>query len=368
MPIDGQAVQIEFADRATDIDESVWRACFPPPLEGLFWYHTLELSASTTNSSFPTRSSDRPAGRGHRPVFPARCPHHAGRAAAGRICPGPSVQGVPAGGLPAHAFFVGSPCSMKDDRPDSGGETYGRVARAWRRRAGPGPPAQGADDRLQGFPVSRSAGLAGLRGFAATVSYPGTVVALPAPDKDAHHRSLAHTQRHNLLKKMRRSRELLPLDTSVVQRPSDTELAEIFGLFMQTFERGKTKFERLDLRFSSASASSRRPISSSSATRRTARSWPSCWFPPRRPGDQQIHRTRLPPGDQGLSVFRLFDAALDFAYACGAQELQSGQTGYRAKLDLGHRLVPALQCLPPRNLLVHRDFPNNWRPGDLAFA
>ena len=58
-------------------------------------------------------------------------------------------------------------------------------------------------------------------------------------------------------------------------------------------------------------------------------------------------------GPKAYLYFRLFDAALDFACACSAKELQSGQTGYRAKLDLGHRLVPLFNIFRHKNPVVH---------------
>jgi hypothetical protein len=61
-------------------------------------------------------------------------------------------------------------------------------------------------------------------------------------------------------------------------------------------------------------------------------------------------------GAKAYLYFRLFDAALDFAYASGARELQSGQTGYRAKLDLGHGLVPLFNVFRHGNPLVHALF------------
>ena len=44
------------------------------------------------------------------------------------------------------------------------------------------------------------------------------------------------------------------------------------------------------------------------------------------------------------------------AYATGARELQSGQTGYRAKLDLGHGLVPLFNVFRHQHRLVHAVF------------
>jgi hypothetical protein len=78
-------------------------------------------------------------------------------------------------------------------------------------------------------------------------------------------------------------------------------------------------------------------------------------------------------GNKAYLYFRLFDAALDFAYDSGARELQSGQTGYRAKLDLGHRLVPLFNIFRHENPLVHAIFRTiggrvTWQSldGDLA--
>jgi hypothetical protein len=52
--------------------------------------------------------------------------------------------------------------------------------------------------------------------------------------------------------------------------------------------------------------------------------------------------------------FRLFDAAVDWALARGATSLQSGQTGYAAKIEQGHRLVPLTNWARHRNPLWHR--------------
>jgi len=375
MPIDGQAVQVEIADRATDIDESVWRACFPHPLEGLFWYHTLETSGLEDQFTI-FYAVIRRAGK---PVGLAPCFLHdvpitlvAPRPVAlvltllSKLFPRVGYQ---------RTLFVGSPCSdegtvglipgvkLTDVLPELGAAVRARARQF-----------KASMIVFKDFPSADRPALAGLRGFAPTVSYPGTVAALPAPDKDAYYRSLAHTQRHNLLKKLRRSRELLPLDTSIVQRPSDRELAEIFGLFMQTYERGKTKFERLDLRF----------------FERVREQAPAHFILQRDPangalvafmlvfhlGDRVINKfigLDYRRGTKAYLYFRLFDAALDFAYACGAKELQSGQTGYRAKLDLGHRLVPLFNVFRHENPLVHAIFRTiggrvTWRSldGDLA--
>ena len=375
MPIDGQAVQIEFADRATDIDEAVWRACFPPPLEGLFWYHTLETSGLENQFAF-SYAVIRKAGQ---PVGIAPCFLHDVPIALVAPRPVALVLTLLSKLFPRVGYqrtlFVGSPCSDEGTIGLISGvklaEVLPELGAAMRARA---HQLKAPMIVFKDFPSVDRPALAGLRGFAPTVSYPGTVVALPAPDKDAYHRSLAHTQRHNLLKKLRRSRELLPLDTSVVQRPSDRELAEIYGLFLQTYERGKTKFERLDLRF----------------FERVREQAPARFILQRDPkdgalvafmlvfhlGDRVINKfigLDYRRGAKAYLYFRLFDAALDFAYAGGAKELQSGQTGYRAKLDLGHRLVPLFNIFRHENPLVHAIFRTiggrvTWRSLDSDLA
>jgi hypothetical protein len=61
-------------------------------------------------------------------------------------------------------------------------------------------------------------------------------------------------------------------------------------------------------------------------------------------------------GRQAKLYFRLWENALRWAYSVGASELQSGQTGYEVKLDLGHELVPLTNYCKHRNRMLHRVF------------
>ena len=58
--------------------------------------------------------------------------------------------------------------------------------------------------------------------------------------------------------------------------------------------------------------------------------------------------------EQWCLYFRLWDAALDWVLTTGAKEFQSGQTGYRAKIDVGHSLVPLTNYCRHSNPIVHR--------------
>jgi hypothetical protein len=54
-----------------------------------------------------------------------------------------------------------------------------------------------------------------------------------------------------------------------------------------------------------------------------------------------------------MLYFRLWDAALEHALALGARVIQSGQTGYRPKIELGHELVALTNYGAHRNPLIH---------------
>jgi hypothetical protein len=358
MPIDRQAVQVEFVGRAGDLDESVWRDCFRDSLEGLFWYHTLETSSLEDQFTF-SYGLIKMIGK---PVGIAPCFLH--------DVPITLVAPRPVASVLAHlskvfprvgyqrTLFVGSPCSDEGTIGLIPGikltDVVNELGNAVRNKA---RKLKVPMIVFKDFPQADLSAITGLGGFSSTVSYPGTVVTLPAPSKDAYYRSLFHTQRHNFLKKLRRSRELLPLETSIVKRPSDRELAEIFGLFMQTYERGKTKFERLHLRFFERI---REQAPAQFILQRDQASGALVTFMlVFRLGDRVINKfigLDYRRGTKAYLYFRLFDAALDFAYDSGAKELQSGQTGYRAKLDLGHRLVPLFNVFRHKNPLVQAIF------------
>ena len=52
--------------------------------------------------------------------------------------------------------------------------------------------------------------------------------------------------------------------------------------------------------------------------------------------------------------FRLWEAALDWSLARGASAIQSGQTGYAPKMEMGHRLVPLSNYCRHQNRIIHR--------------
>lgn len=351
-------VRIDFVGRAADIDGALWTECFPPPREGRFWYHALDRCGLEDQFTFfyALISADgKPVGIApcflHDVPITLVAPPLVARALnqIARIFPRVGYQ---------RTFFVGSPCADEGTIGLSRGVQLADVIVELRDAVRAKARSLGA--RMIVFKDFVEADVSVIGGvdrgveFVATVSYPGTVIALPTGNKEAYYRSLSHNQRHNLLKKLRRSRAALTLETSIVARPSDGELAEIFGLFLQTYQRGKTKFERLSLRFFEQireGAPVRFILLRDPSTGRLAAFMLVFVL-----GDRAINKfigLDYQLGDEVFLYFRLFDAFVDYAYASGVKELQSGQTGYRAKLDLGHRLVPLFNVFHHRQAPVH---------------
>jgi hypothetical protein len=54
-----------------------------------------------------------------------------------------------------------------------------------------------------------------------------------------------------------------------------------------------------------------------------------------------------------LLYFRLWDAAVDWALSRGFSSIQSGQTAYAPKIEMGHRLVPLTNYCQHRYILIH---------------
>jgi hypothetical protein len=337
-------VEIEFVDSFKDIEPSVWAQCFPPPLEGLFWYETLETCGLTDQFKFSYALIKRDQKIvGIAPCFLHDLPMSlvVPEAVAkflniiAKVLPQANYQ---------RTLFVGSPCAEEGTIGLVPGldlkEIIGPLAQAVTARA---RLLRAPMVAFKDCPASASAALETLcltQKFFHTHSYPGTVMNLPGAGIESYFTALSRSRRHNFKKKLRRSKEELDLVTTFVKRPDDAELAELFALFMQTYEKGKTKFEKLSIEFFAK-----------------IRETDPAWFILQRDrangkmisfmllfklGDRAVNKfIGLDYNRAGSTFlyFRQFEAALNFAYEHGMSELQSGQTGYRAKLDLGHELV-----------------------------
>ena len=343
---------------AAEAPSPLWGLAFGPPVEGRWWYETLEASGLEDQFKFSYLVAEKdgvPVGLA--PIFLADVPIELVVPAelmplfrlAARVLPGIMAQ---------RTLFVGSPCSDEATlafAPDTDpAETIIAFAKAQAELA----RAQGAwmlvwKDLAEGL---RTLCQTPLRqaGFFPAVSYPGTEISFISADKEDYFRSLKPSHRQQLRKKLRRSFERAALEVSIVRAPDERVLGEIFGLFQQTFDQAETRFERLDIAF----------------FRQIAERAPADFILLRQAEDQKLVAFML-VFDLGTTVinkfigidygrprdwmlyFRLNDAAVDYALAKGAKRLQSGQTGYRVKTELGHQLVPLTNFGRHRMPLVH---------------
>jgi hypothetical protein len=344
-----------------EIPPALWDACFPPPIEGRWWYQTLEASGLEDQFTFAYAvidAGDRPVGIA--PLFVMRVP-------LGLTVPKwlrPLLAG-PARALPfladPLALFVGSPCAEEG--------TLGLLPGTDRRAA-----LLCLQDALEAEARRRAAAmivwkdlpaayeedldwLAGRRRLFRLVGFPGTELELPSARKDHYYASLPGPRRTALKRKLRRSAERVEIDVEVVQNPDEKTLDETFALFWQTYEKAPTKFERLNRRFFTEIAA--KPASHFVLLReRSSRemiAFKLCFAL----GPRIIHKfigiDYRRPRDWML-YFRLWDATLDWCLSRSATSIQSGQTGYGPKIETGHRLVPLTNFCQHRSRVLHRVF------------
>jgi hypothetical protein len=173
------------------------------------------------------------------------------------------------------------------------------------------------------------------------ISYPGTRLPLTGPGFEPYLKTLKGSRRHNLKKKIRKGEERGKTIASVVQKPDDATLQEVFSLFWQTYEKGKTKFETLNIEFFRKIAAY--DVSHFILLRHADSNKLAAFMLCFALGDRAINKfigIDYTLGDDWFLYFRLWREFVEWGSRTGAKELQSGQTGYRAKLDVGHTLVP----------------------------
>lgn len=343
---------VRFVQSEAQIDAQLWDGCFPPPLEGRWWYATLERSGLEDQFSFLYGVIERNGTSiGIAPAFVMDFP-------VALVAP-PALLGV-VGHLEKmlprlvkpRTLFVGSPCS------DEGtvGLLPGVDARSALRAL---QEALLAEARRQGAALlvwkdftdlewlAREAGLFTL------VSFPGTVVELHG-SKKAYFAALKGSRRRQFGKKLRRSAAAVSVRVEVVQRPDERTLDAVFALFWQTYENATTKFERLNRRFFELIAA-QAPAHFVLLSERTSGdlvAFMLCFDLGAKVINKFIGIDYTRP-KEWLLYFRLWDAALDWALARGAAVIQSGQTGYAPKIETGHRLVPLTNYCAHRNRVLH---------------
>ncbi|MGZ5829819.1 MAG: GNAT family N-acetyltransferase [Xanthobacteraceae bacterium] len=352
----GFSAELVASERQIPVD--LWAACFPPAVEGHWWYRLLEHSGLEQQFQIfyaVLRYDGRPVGIA--PMFTMELPLEFVVPPAARPFLSLLGNALPSLSRP-RILFIGSPCS------DEG--AIGLLPDANRARA-LDCVQQAAEDEARkrsatmviwkDFPSAWQADLAGLaQRFAlfTMASFPGAIVRVPSSQKSDYFAGMRAQRRYNLRRKLRQSEQNFPAEVEVVQEPDDVTLDRIYALFLQTRERATTTFEEFDRRFFETAA----------------RASISHFILLREPGTREIVAFMLcfDLGDLVINkyigidyarprewflYFRLFDVALDWALARGARALQSGQTGYSAKFEQGHQLVPLTLYGKHRNRLWH---------------
>jgi hypothetical protein len=348
----------EFVASEQQIPVDLWATCFPPSLEGQWWYRLLERSGVEQQFQifYALISADgRPSGIA--PMFTMELPIEfvvppglrPFLAALGKAAPALSRPRI---------LFIGSPCSdegtlgLLDDVDRQG--AIDCVQQAAERQA----RERGAAMVIwKDFPVSWQRDLDQLaeraRLFTMT-SFPGTIVEVPTGRKSDYFAAMRAQRRYNLRRKLRQSEQSFAALVEVVQQPDSATLDRVYALFSQTRDRAAMTFENLDRKFFEAAA--REPQSHFILLRepvtREIVAFMLCFDTGEVVINKFIGLDYTRP-KQWFLFFRLFDVALDWALTRGARAIQSGQTGYSAKFEQAHRLVPLTLYGKHRNIFWH---------------
>lgn len=351
-------LSVRWVSSVEDISSDLWARCFAPPLEGQWWYRALERSGLESQFTFAYAIIERgfdPVGIA--PTFLMDVPLDLVAPPmiarflriAGHVIPCLRYQ---------RTLFVGSPCGdegtvgLLPDVPlaDVGPILHDSLSLRARQ--------VGASMVVwKDFSDTASAALEPLctrRGLFKLVSYPGTRLPLSEGGFSAYLQALTSHNRYNLRSKLRRSMGVGDLHVTVLQHPDPVLLSEVFALFWQTYQKGKTKFERLTPRFFQLIADedcSHFILLKNPQTGKLV-AFMLCFRIGSRVINKFIGLDYHLEGNWFL-YFRLWEQAIEWASRSGATEFQSGQTGYRAKLDLGHHLIPLTNYCQHRNPLLH---------------
>jgi predicted N-acyltransferase len=188
-------------------------------------------------------------------------------------------------------------------------------------------------------------------------SYPGTAVTLMPEGYAAFLATMRSDRSYRIRSKLRRGKAAVALRAGVVTGPGEAALAEMFSLFEQTRCRATTSFETITPEFFRRIAASE--VARFIVLRGTATDRMLAFMLVLSLGERAVNQfigLDYTAAETGHLYFQLFEAAYDWAARTGARAFFSGQTGYRAKLDLGHGLVPLWNYCEHRRTAVNALF------------
>jgi len=347
---------VRWVSRAASIPATLWESCFTA-VEGRWWYEALEDGGLEDQFEFAyaiLEKEGQPIGLA--PTFVMNVPMELVVppmiAKVLRVIPALRYQ---------RTLFVGSPCSDEGSIGLLPGHSLADIVvplqDALTRRAKAKNVAMTVWKDFGELQKPALEGLCEARGLFPMVSFPGTAVELASGGFEGYLKTLKSRHRYLLKKKLKHGLVPGALAVTVVQQPDEETLQELYSLFLQTYEKGKTKFEKLTFEFFRQIAlkpESHFILLSDGQTGKMA-AFMLCFLL----GDKAINKfigIDYHVGKQSHLYFQLWEQAVKWSYSVGATRLDSGQTGYRVKRELGHQLV-SLDCYcRHRNPLLHRIF------------
>src|SRR5262249_27164575 len=244
--------RITFCRSESEIPDALWDVCFPPTVEGRWWYRTLERCGLEDQFTFYyALIRDNARAVGIAPAFLMRLPLDV--VVPDALLPvAARLEKVHPSFSSPLALFVGSPCAEEGRIGLLPGIERRPALLATQRSLETKARELGASMIVwKDFPGSLATDLTWLTSqcrLFRTVSFPGTVVRVAATKAD-YFAALSSSRRQRLKRRLRRGADRIAVDLEVVQRPDGQMLEEVFGLFWQVYEKEKTKFERLNRRF-----------------------------------------------------------------------------------------------------------------------
>ena len=353
-----QAYEVEFLETASQIPNGLWDACFQPPAEGRWWYEALDQSGIEDQFTFLYALINHfgsPVGIA--PAFFMDVP-------VDQVAPQEFLRLLRLVGkimpsvLSQRTLFVGSPI-LDEGR-------VGLIPHVNRREAllSLQLALEVKANELRAplivwkdFPESSSGDfnwLSRQRRLFRVISLPNTVVEFPSHRKEDYFAAMKGSRRHNLKKKLRRSREQVALGEEILQRPDAKTLDDIFGLFWQTYQKSSTKFERLNRKFFEVVAEKQAAHFIILREQGTSEmiAFMLCLDLGERLINLFIGMDYSRPKEWML-YFRLWEAAVDLALSRGFTAIVSGRSSYAIKIEMGHKLVPLNNYCRHRNIFLH---------------
>ena len=347
---------VNWVDSESEIAPELWQAYFPAPYEGHWWYQVMERCGIQDQFTFLYAVvSDSSGTIAIAPAFVMNVPM--------RLVLPPAI--LPLANLIGHivpsalyqrTLFIGSPCSDEGHVGMLDGVNRLAVLNSIELAMVSKAKQLQASMRVwKDFPQQYAIDFTSLNAHLfKVVSFPGTSVELPDATKDGYLATLKSSRRNKLKKKLRLAAES-PVDVEVIQQPDSEILNELFNLFWQTYEKGGTKFERLNRKFFdliAAETNSHFVILREQSNGKIV-AFMLCFAL----GDQVINKfigIDYQQPKEWFLYFKLWEAAVDWAAGIGAKSIQSGQTGYAPKIELGNQLVPLT------NYCAHLNPVINW--------